>query len=197
MTNYALSYIMIVCIKHLCMIGVWKVKVMRMVKNFKNKIKERWREITVGDGEIFKSYPDNFFYLLLSALYPVIAYFSNSLIITVDDKTSIYSYLLTSVLFASNFFYDYYNRYGECDGSGYSIGAIKMLAWGRKIFAGLVLFTLFILFCFHEDWLVVDNIKLVMRFVGIVGLYPTLMAVLELHKRSRREKEQKIKNARI
>lgn len=142
-------------------------------------------------GYIFQNYFDAFCYLVISALYPMLTFFNQSTQIIKEPMMEI-NFLITAFFFAVTFFYDYYQRFRDCDKQ--TAFVVNILCIGNFSFAVLAGLMFLFIVCIAGDFFsqFKDEMLIFANNVWISALYPFVMAIREILKRLSNQRKRKI-----
>ena len=149
-------------------------------------------------GYIFQNYFDAACYLMISIIYPLLTYCIQINQMELDmEITSKLNLLVTGLFFSATYFYDYYQRFRDCEEQTPTV--VNLLFIGRLgfcIFSVVSFFFLIIMACgfFPSIHTVVMSL---FKNLPIFSFYPFITALAEIGKRMYYERKGKISRVSV
>lgn len=147
-------------------------------------------------GHIFQNYFDAICYLLISTIYPALTFCIQRNQTSVD-LTSKLNYIITGLFFTTTFFYDFYQRYRDCNEQTATV--VNILFWGRFGFCIFAIFSFLLLIVIAGN-LFPDFNPIMMLFfekLPYIAFYPLGIAFGEIGNRMYWERKGKIGKVRV
>lgn len=146
-------------------------------------------------GYIFQNYFDVICYMMISVIYPVLTVSGRSS--QSGEEVSGLNMLITGLLFSATFFYDYYQKYRDCNEQ--TVAVVNILFIGRFVFCVLTLLSFLMIIMKGIEFITgIDNlIKYFFYILPFTALYPLLVAIFELIKRLLAERKRKISKVTV
>jgi len=135
-----------------------------------------------SNNYIFKNDFDVTLYFIVSAVYPMLMQFVQIKQTSVGDFTSILNLLITSIFFFLSFFYDFYSRYSDYQGT---CKLVKIVLFIGRLLYGLISGSLIIaLLAFGSKFIDGQTIINATRILLICALIPSIISIVEFGFRS-------------
>lgn len=147
-------------------------------------------------GYIFQNYFDAMCYLVISSIYPLLTYWVQSNQLGVDI-TSKLNFIITGLFFSATFFYDYYQRYRDCNEQ--TLAVVNILFVGRLGFCILTILSFIFLIIVAGNFfscIQVDGMSLFKK-LPFCAVYPFVIALIEIVRRMYYEYKGKISKVRV
>ncbi|MCI8797127.1 MAG: hypothetical protein HFG89_09770 [Dorea sp.] len=147
-------------------------------------------------GYVFRNYFDAVCYLVISTIYPLLTFFVQSTQLSGELILNL-NFLITGVFFSATFFYDYYQRYRDCDEQTSYV--VNILHVGRLLFAFLLFFAFFFLVLMIGDFSIEFNRRImhVALFFPSSALLPLIMAIVDIVRWLSSERKGKISKVQV